>query len=112
VWPLPDRLQDAPPVRLLRDTSLTDGISLIGLVPNLGVNTLLQPKSKGKDHKNARENLKELGLGRSSMQRKQRRGRTFPLLQPPCQRQREKNSVNFCMKLQEASFGEGHENEF
>jgi hypothetical protein len=30
--------------------------------------------------------LKSWALGRSSMQRKQRRGRTFPLLQPPCQR--------------------------
>jgi hypothetical protein len=38
VWPLPDRLQDTPPVRPLRDTGLTGGISLIGLVPNLGVN--------------------------------------------------------------------------
>jgi hypothetical protein len=59
--------------------------------------TLLQQKSKGKDHKNAREDLKELPLGRSFMQRKQRRGRTFPLLQPPRQRQREKNCVSFCM---------------
>jgi hypothetical protein len=38
VWPLPDRLQDAPPVRPLRDTSLTRGVSLIGLMPNLGAN--------------------------------------------------------------------------
>jgi hypothetical protein len=38
VWPLPDRLQDAPPVRPLRDTGLTGGVSLIGLVPNLGAN--------------------------------------------------------------------------
>jgi hypothetical protein len=36
--------------------------------------TLLQYKSKRKDHKNAREDLKELGIGRSSMQWKQRRG--------------------------------------
>jgi hypothetical protein len=41
--------------------------------------------------------LKNWALGRSSMQWKQRRGRTFPLLQPPCQRQREKYSVSFCM---------------
>jgi hypothetical protein len=40
VWPLPDRLQDALPVRPLRDTGLTGGVSLIGLVPNLGVNTM------------------------------------------------------------------------
>jgi hypothetical protein len=40
VWPLPDRLQDTPPVRPLRDTSLAGGVSLIGLVPNLGVNNL------------------------------------------------------------------------
>jgi hypothetical protein len=59
--------------------------------------TLLQQKSKGKDHKNARGILKSWALGRSSMQRKQRRGRTFPLLQPPCQRQSEKNSISFCM---------------
>jgi hypothetical protein len=38
VWPLPDRLQDAPPVRPLRDTGLTGGVSLIGLVPILGAN--------------------------------------------------------------------------
>jgi hypothetical protein len=31
------------------------------------------------------------------MQRKQTREQTFPLLQPPCQRQREKNVVSFCM---------------
>jgi hypothetical protein len=59
--------------------------------------TLIQQMSKGKDHKNARGDLKELALGQSSMQRKQRWGRTFPLLQPPCQRQREKNFVSFCM---------------
>jgi hypothetical protein len=41
--------------------------------------------------------LKNWAVGRSSMQWKQRRGRTFPLLQPPCQRQREKYSVSFCM---------------
>jgi hypothetical protein len=45
--------------------------------------TLLQQKSKGKDHKNARKDLKGLALGRSSMQRKQRQGRTFLLLQQP-----------------------------
>jgi hypothetical protein len=38
VWPLPDRLQDAPPVRPLRDTGLTGGVSLIGLMPILGAN--------------------------------------------------------------------------
>jgi hypothetical protein len=38
VWPLPDRLQDTPPVKPLRNTGLTDGVSLIGLVPNLGAN--------------------------------------------------------------------------
>jgi hypothetical protein len=38
VWPLPDRQQDAPPVRRLRDIGLTGGVSLIGLVPNLGAN--------------------------------------------------------------------------
>jgi hypothetical protein len=59
--------------------------------------TLLQLESKGKYHKNTREDLKELVLGWSSMQRKQRWGRTFPLLQPPCQRQREKNYVSFDM---------------
>jgi hypothetical protein len=59
--------------------------------------TLLQQKSRGKDHKNARDDLKELGIMRSSMQRNQRRGRIFPSLQPPCQRQREKNSVSFSM---------------
>jgi hypothetical protein len=41
--------------------------------------------------------LKGSALGRSSMQRKQRRGRTFLLLQPPCQWQKEKNFVSFCM---------------
>jgi hypothetical protein len=59
--------------------------------------TLLQQKSKGKDHKNAKSILKSWALGRSSMQRKQRRRQTFLLLQPPCQRQREKKSVSFCM---------------
>jgi hypothetical protein len=33
-----DRLQDAPPVRPLRDTDLTGGVSLIGLVPIFGAN--------------------------------------------------------------------------
>jgi hypothetical protein len=37
---LPDRLQDAPLVRPLRDTGLTSGVSLIGLVPNLGANKI------------------------------------------------------------------------
>jgi hypothetical protein len=50
------------------------------------------------------------------MQRKQRRGRTFLLLQPPCQRQRENNSVSFCMiwKYLQATqqTSRGHENEF
>jgi hypothetical protein len=41
--------------------------------------------------------LKSWALGRSSMHRKQRRGRTFLLLQPPCQRQKEKNFVSFYM---------------
>jgi hypothetical protein len=45
VWPLPDRLQDAPPVRPLRDTGLTGGISLIGLVPNLGANRVHESDS-------------------------------------------------------------------
>jgi hypothetical protein len=56
--------------------------------------TLLQQKSRGKDHKNAREDLKELGIRSELYAGKQRRGRTFPLVQPPCQRQREKNSVS------------------
>jgi hypothetical protein len=38
VWPLPDQLQDAPPVRPLRDTGLTGGVNLIGLLPILGAN--------------------------------------------------------------------------
>jgi hypothetical protein len=38
VWPLPDQLQDTPPVRPLRNTSLTGGVSLTCLVPNLGAN--------------------------------------------------------------------------
>jgi hypothetical protein len=59
--------------------------------------TLLQQKSKGKDHKMQGRILKSWALGWSFMQRKQRRGRTFPLLQPPSQRQREKNSISFCM---------------
>jgi hypothetical protein len=41
VWPLPDRLQDTPPVRPLRNTSLIGGVSLIGHVPNLGANTIV-----------------------------------------------------------------------
>jgi hypothetical protein len=40
VWTLPDRLQDAPPVRPSRDTGLSGGVSLIGLVPKLGANTV------------------------------------------------------------------------
>jgi hypothetical protein len=38
--PLSYRLQDTPPVRPLRNTGLTVGISLISLVPNLGANTI------------------------------------------------------------------------
>jgi hypothetical protein len=41
--------------------------------------------------------LKIWALGQSSMQRKQSRGRTFLMLQPPSQRQREKDYVSFCM---------------
>jgi hypothetical protein len=83
--------------------------------------TFLQQKSKGKDQKMQGRILKSWALGRSSMQRKQRLGQTFPLLQPPCLRQREKNYVTFALfestfrlfiKLQEASVSEGHENEF
>jgi hypothetical protein len=36
---VPDRLQDDRPVRPSRDTGLTGGVSLIGFVPILGVNT-------------------------------------------------------------------------
>jgi hypothetical protein len=46
VWPLPDRLQDTLSVRPLKDTGLTGGVSLIGLLPNLGVNTNLANKGK------------------------------------------------------------------
>jgi hypothetical protein len=58
---------------------------------------LLQQKSRGKIIKMQGRILNSWALGRSSMQRKQRRGRTTLLLQPPCQSQREKNSVSFCM---------------
>jgi hypothetical protein len=40
VWPLPDQLQGAPPVRSLRDTDLTGGVNLIGLVLILGANKM------------------------------------------------------------------------
>jgi hypothetical protein len=55
--------------------------------------TLLQQKSKWKDHKNAREGLKELGIRPEPYAEKQRRGRTLPLLQPPYQR-REKRILS------------------
>jgi hypothetical protein len=48
--------------------------------------TLLQEKSKGKDHKNAREDLKDLGIRPELFEKK--------IL---CQRQRQKNYVSFCM---------------
>jgi hypothetical protein len=59
--------------------------------------TLIQQKSKGKDHKNAREDIKELGIRPELYAKETETGRTFPLLQPPCQKQKEKNFVSFCM---------------
>jgi hypothetical protein len=59
--------------------------------------TFLQHKSKGNYHKNVRGSLKIWALGQSSLRRKQRWGRNFLLLQPPCQRQIEKDDVSFCM---------------
>jgi hypothetical protein len=50
---------------------------------------LLQRKSKGKDHKNAREDLNELCIRPELYAEERRRGQTFPLLQPPYQMQRE-----------------------
>jgi hypothetical protein len=44
---------------------------------------IAQQKSKEKDHKNAREDLKELGI-RPELYAEETK--TFPLLQPPCQR--------------------------
>jgi hypothetical protein len=44
VWPLPDRLQDAPPVRPVSLNGLTRGVILIDLVPNLGANSFLMNK--------------------------------------------------------------------
>jgi hypothetical protein len=57
VWPLPDRLQDAPPVRSLQDTSLTDGVSLIGLVPNSSANEEKR-KQKRNDQRNSNKRSK------------------------------------------------------
>jgi hypothetical protein len=48
--------------------------------------TLLQQKSKGKGHKNARGDLKELGIRPELYAAETETWRTFPLLQPPCQR--------------------------
>jgi hypothetical protein len=59
--------------------------------------TLLQQNSKRKDHKNAREDLKELGIRPELYVEEIETGTNLPVAQPPCQRRREKNSVSFCM---------------
>jgi hypothetical protein len=50
---------------------------------------LLQQKCKGKDHKNSREDLKELGIRPELYVEETEMGTNLPLVQPPCQWQRE-----------------------
>jgi hypothetical protein len=59
--------------------------------------TLLQQKSKGKDHKNAREDLKDLGI-RPELYAEEIETRTDLLVvASTLSKQREKNYVSFCM---------------
>jgi hypothetical protein len=52
--------------------------------------TLLQQKSKGKDHKNAREDLKELGIRPELYAEETKTGTNLPVAATPCQRQRKR----------------------
>jgi hypothetical protein len=58
---------------------------------------LIQQKSKGKDHKNAREDLKELGIRPELYVEETETGTNHPVVATTLKRQREKNSVSFCM---------------
>jgi hypothetical protein len=58
---------------------------------------LLQHKSKEKDHKNAREDNKELGIRPELYAEETETGTNLPFAATTCHRQREKNYVSFCM---------------
>jgi hypothetical protein len=58
---------------------------------------LLQQKSKGKDHKHAREDLKELGI-RPELYAEETETRTnLPVAATTLSKAERKNSINFCM---------------
>jgi hypothetical protein len=59
--------------------------------------TLLQQKSKGKDHKNAREDLKELGIRPELHVEETETGTNLFVAATTLLKAREKNSVSFCM---------------
>jgi hypothetical protein len=59
--------------------------------------TLLQRKSKGKDHKNAREDLKELCIRPELYAEKTKTERNLPVAAITLSKAERKNSVSFCM---------------
>jgi hypothetical protein len=82
---------------------------------------LLQQKSRGKIIKMQGRILNSWALGRSSMQRKQRRGRTTHCCNHLVKAREKRilsvfawfeSTLRLLIKLQEASVSEGHENEF
>jgi hypothetical protein len=59
--------------------------------------TLLQQKSKGKDHKNARENLKELGIRPELYADETETGMNLPVAATTLSKVERKEYVSFCM---------------
>jgi hypothetical protein len=59
--------------------------------------TLLQQKSKGKDNKNARENLKELGIRPELYAEETETGPNLPVAATTLSKVERKYYVSFCM---------------
>jgi hypothetical protein len=59
--------------------------------------TLLQQKSKGKYHKNAREDLKELGIRSELYAEETKTGTNLPVAATTLSKAERKNSISFCM---------------
>jgi hypothetical protein len=83
---------------------------------------LQQQKSKGKDHKNAREDFKELGIRLELYAEETRTGTNLPVAATTLSKAERKkfllvfalfeSTFRLLIKLQEASVSEGHQNEF
>jgi hypothetical protein len=59
--------------------------------------TLLQQKSKEKDHKNVREDLKELGIRPELYAEEIKMGTNLPVAATTLSKAKRKESVSFCM---------------